>query len=125
MAEALERQPIRVLLVDDYEAIRMLLSRLLSRQAGMLVVGVASTGEEAIALTHERAPEVVIMDAVMPGIGGVEATRRLLQDFPKIRVIGHSANESDSVMLAAGAVGFVRKGSPTHQLLDAIRQTAK
>ncbi|HEV7281120.1 MAG TPA: response regulator transcription factor [Pirellulaceae bacterium] len=115
---------LRILLVDDYEPIRALVSRLLSRQNGIVVVGVAGTGEEAIDLAQEFEPDVVVMDVVMPGVGGVEATRRLRQALPKVRVVGHSANEAEAVMRAAGAVGFVRKGEATHVLVDAIRAAA-
>ena len=115
---------LRILLVDDYEPIRALFSRLLSRQAGMEVVGVAGTGEEAISLAQACEPDVVVMDVVMPGVGGVEATRRLRQALPTVRVVGHSANDAEAVMRAAGADAFVRKGEPTHVLVDAIRSAA-
>ena len=115
---------LRILLVDDYEPIRSLFSRLLSRQDGIQVVGVAGPGEEAIGLAQACEPDVVVMDVVMPGFGGVEATRRLRQALPRVRVVGHSANDAEAVMRAAGADAFVRKGEPTHVLVDAIRAAA-
>lgn len=121
MAEETEHPPTRVLLVDDYESNRKVLSRWFSRQRGVVVVGEATTGEEAIAMAHQHAPDVVVMDVVMPGMGGVEATRRLVQELPAVRVIGHSANDEGAAMGAAGAIAFVRKGEPPHLLLDAIR----
>ena len=121
MTPNVENPAIDVVIADDYEPVRSLLSRLLSRQRDLHIVGVASTGEEAIKLARERRPDVVIMDVDMPGMGGIEATRRLVQVLPGVRVIGHSANEVSSVMREAGAVGFVRKGEALDDLLRAIR----
>jgi two-component system invasion response regulator UvrY len=112
---------IRVLLVDDYQPLQDLLGRLLSRCSDLEVVGIAATGEEAIEMAVARTADVVVMDTSMPGIGGAEATRRLVKLMPEVRIVGHSAHEFEHVMLSAGAAVFVGKGTPPHLLLDAIR----
>ena len=114
-------KPLRVLLVDDYEPIRNILSRLLSRYDDLTVLGVASTGEEALEFADAHLPEVVVMDAAMPGIGGVEATRRLRIAHPRVYIVGHSGHENGAVMCAAGAATFVQKGASPAELLKAIR----
>jgi DNA-binding NarL/FixJ family response regulator len=115
------KKPLRVLIVDDYEPFRNLLSRLLSHYDDLAVIGVAGTGEEALAVAAQHRPEVVVMDSAMPGMGGVEATRRLVQALPHVYVIGHSGHEEATTMRAAGAAAFVQKGAPSSALLEAIR----
>jgi two-component system, NarL family, invasion response regulator UvrY len=114
-------KPLRVMIVDDYEPFRNLLNRLLTRYDDLVVVGVAETGEEALDFASELAPEVVVMDSAMPGMGGVEATRRMVDVLPHVYVIGHSGHDNAATMRAAGAAAFVQKGAPPSALLEAIR----
>ncbi|HEV7279033.1 MAG TPA: response regulator transcription factor [Pirellulaceae bacterium] len=111
----------RLLIVDDHAGVRTALQRMLSLVPDVQVVGVAESGEEAIALAAAQRPTVVLMDVEMPGIGGVEATRRLKSLLPDLRVIGYSSDDRAEPMRAAGAAAFVRKGDPPERLLEAIR----
>ncbi len=116
---------IKVLLVDDHDLVRLGIKRLLQDAKGLVVVGEASTGEEAIKLTKELAPDVVIMDLQMPGIGGLEATRKMLRHNPMIRVLALTVCEDEpypSRLLQAGAAGYITKGCNAEEMLKAIRR---
>ncbi|MFH5805013.1 response regulator [Alienimonas sp. DA493] len=115
--------PVRVLLADDHRIIRMSLSGLLGRAAGVQVVGEAADGEEALQKAEELRPDVVLMDVNMPKLSGVEATRRLKAAQPETRVIALSMHESDDrelEMFEAGAECYVVKDGPPDQLLRAV-----
>lgn len=119
--------PVRVLLVDDHVLFRHGLERLLERQPGVAVVGQASSGEEAVLKTRLLRPDVVVMDLVMPGIGGVEATRRIVAAHPQARVLALTADTEDGSLwpvLEAGGSGFVRKTKSYAELLRAIATVA-
>jgi DNA-binding NarL/FixJ family response regulator len=116
--------PIRVLLVDDHAVITEGLSTLLALQPSIEVVGSARDGTGAIALSGELQPDVVLMDMSMPGMSGVEATRRILADNPATRVIIVSSFADGRMVgdaLAAGAIGYVLKSLGVAELADAIR----
>lgn len=123
MDEESTSKTLRVLVVDDNEAIRAALIRLLARKGDFELLDAADSGEQALdfALAHDA--EVVVMDVSMPGIGGIEATRRIRAALPRCRVIGHSSMEGADEMRAAGAADFVPKGDPPERLLSAIRGT--
>ena len=119
---------INILLVDDHDLVRMGMKRLLSDVKGLKVVAEANSGEEAIRLVKELKPEskpdVVMMDVKMPGIGGLEATRKLLRIAPKIRVIVvtvYGEEPFPSRLLQAGASGYITKGSSLEEMVQAIR----
>lgn len=112
---------LRVLVVDDNLAVRTALVRLLSKASGLELLDAAESGEEAVEFAVTQDAEVVIMDVSMPGIGGIEATRRLKATLPRCRVIGHSSMDGEDAMRAAGAADFVQKGDPPARLLGAIR----
>lgn len=117
-------QPIRVLLVDDHPVVRDGLARTLAAEPDIEVVGEASDGQEAIELAHQLELDVVIMDIVMPRLNGFDATRRLRDELPHLRVIGLSMYSDDDmaeVMRKAGAVAYVSKGAPAETLLEQIR----
>lgn len=116
---------IKVLLVDDHDLVRLGVKRLLQDAKGIQVVGEASTGEEAIKLTKELLPDVVIMDLQMPGIGGLEATRKMLRHNPMVRVLALTVCDDEpypSRLLQAGAAGYITKGSNADEMLKAIRK---
>lgn len=93
--------------------------------ADITVVGEATSGEEAVTLCRRLLPDVVLMDVKMPGIGGLEATRRILNHHPAIKVIAVSACDDDLFpqrLLQAGAAGYVAKGAPFDDVVKAIRK---
>jgi DNA-binding NarL/FixJ family response regulator len=120
---------LRVLLADDQVLLRSSLATLIDREPDMEVVGEASDGAEAIALTRRERPNVVLMDIRMPGIDGLEATRQILDEAPPppVRVVMLTTFELDDYVLRAlraGASGFLLKGVEPAELLDAIRLVA-
>lgn len=115
---------IRVLLVDDHELVRTGVKSILERAPDIDVVAEASTGEEAISLAKESIPNVILMDVSMPGIGGIEATRRILHNNPGISVIALTALDDDpfpSRLNDVGAKGFLTKGCPATEMIHAVR----
>jgi PAS domain S-box-containing protein len=120
--------PRRLLVVDDHPTIRRGLRELLAGHPGFVIAGEAETGEQALELAGELNPDIVIMDLAMPGMGGLEATRRLTRLHPDIRVLtvtSDTTNESLLPVLAAGASGCIRKSSVHEELLDALRTVAR
>ncbi len=114
---------IKVLVVDDHDLVRIGLVKLLAEQNGIEVVGDARDGEQAIILVKELKPDIVLMDIKMPGIGGLEATKRLLRQNPFVKIIIVSSCEEEpfpSRLLQAGASGFLGKGCHVEELLQAI-----
>ena len=123
--------PVRILIVDDHHMVREGLCSILEQYADLLVVGEASTGEEALQLTGTLTPDLIIMDMQMPGWNGDETTRRVLKKHPETIVIGLSIHTdphiSDS-MLAAGAAGFLPKetiGSELYPLIQTVVRRLK
>ncbi|MFK7864021.1 MAG: response regulator [Pseudohongiellaceae bacterium] len=117
-------KPITVLVVDDHELVRAGLVRMIDDEVDMKVVGEASTGEEAIKACADSLPEILLMDARMPGIGGIEATLRLLKLYPDLKVIAMSSVASGvipSQMLRSGAKAFITKNIGVDELLKSIR----
>lgn len=114
---------ITVLIVDDHELVRAGIRSLLSTVNGIKVIGEASTGEEAIKIAREKHPNVVLMDVRMPGIGGLEATRKLLRTDPDLKVIALTVCGEEpfpSKLLQAGAAGYLTKGSGLDEMVQAI-----
>ena len=115
---------IRVLIVDDHELVRTGIKRILEDTRDIRVVAEASTGEEALGLVREHQPDVVLMDVNMPGIGGLEATRKLIQSHPELRVIVvtiHVDEPYPTRLLEAGASGYLTKGCAVDEIVDAIQ----
>lgn len=115
------------MLVDDHDLVRMGLGRLLSDQDGIEVIAEADSGEEALKKQRELNPTVVLMDANMPGIGGLEATRRMLRFDPDVKIIALTAHISEpypSQFLTAGAMGYLTKGGDISEMVKAIRSVS-
>lgn len=118
---------IRLLVVDDHALFREGLSALFSTIEDIEIVGEASTGEEAHSLADSLQPDVILMDINMPGVNGVEATRRILNANPVIGVIMVTMLEDDASLffaMRAGARGYVLKGAQHQELLQTIRAVA-
>lgn len=115
---------IKILVVDDHNLVRVGVKRILDDISGFKVVGEARTGEEAIQLARELSPNVVLMDIKMPGIGGLEATRKLLRFDPDIKILVLTVCGDDlfpSRLLQAGASGYITKDASTEEMVRAIR----
>jgi two-component system, NarL family, response regulator NreC len=115
---------ITLILVDDHQVVRTGLRMLLENQTDLVIVGEASSGEEAIQLVDRLRPEVVIMDITLPDISGIEATRRLKASHPEIAVVALTIHEDEQhffEMLQAGASGYVPKRAAPQDLVAAIR----
>jgi two-component system invasion response regulator UvrY len=119
---------IRVYLVDDHELFRTGIRSILEHDAEMQVVGEAASGEEAVNFVRRHEIDVVMMDVDMPGIGGIEATRRILRADPSARIIAVtvlSENPFPHQLLDAGARGYISKGCPAEEMFAAIRVVQK
>jgi DNA-binding NarL/FixJ family response regulator len=117
-------EALRVLIADDHPLFRNGMHALLSAESGVEVAGEATSGEEAVAMAADLQPDVVLMDIQMPGLSGIEATRRILHTSPHIRVLIVTMFEDDqSVFMAmrAGARGYVLKGVRPEDMLRAIQ----
>ena len=116
--------PVRVLLVDDHTSFRSGLRALLSTASDLIVVGETGTGEEAVAAVGSAHPDVILMDLTMPGAGGIEATRRIVETAPHVAILVLTMDADDGSLLAAiraGARGYVLKGAGRAELIRAIR----
>ena len=115
---------IRVLIADDHAVVRDGLRALISAQPGLVVVGEAASGVEAWRRACELVPDVVVLDISMPGVGGLETTKRIATDCPTVKVLALTMHEERgyvSHMLRAGAAGYALKRSATSELVNAIR----
>lgn len=118
---------IKVLLVDDHALVRTGFRHILGDIADVEVVGEAETGEEAITKVKQLAPNLVLMDINMPGIGGIEATRRIRRQSPETQVIAVTVLSDapfPEQLHDAGAIGYLTKGCPSDELVQAIRSAS-
>ena len=118
---------VQVLLADDQELIRRGLRMILEEQADITVIGEAADGDEAVRLTRELRPDVVLMDVRMPGTDGIDATRRIVTEHPDARVLVLTTYDLDEYAFSAlryGASGFLLKDARPAELADAIRAVA-
>ena len=118
---------ITVLLVDDHALVRRGFRRLLEDDPGITVVGEGSNGDEAVRLAAELKPNVIVMDAAMPGTGGLEATRTIVAKHPKSAILMLSMHSEETLVrqaLAAGARGYVLKNALELDLAAAIKRVA-
>ena len=119
-----EAGPIKVMIVDDHPIVRDGLKGLLRVLADMELAGEAGNGREALARCQESPPDVILMDIVMPGMDGLEATRLILDQYPDVKIVVLTTfPEEDLVQeaLEAGAVGFILKNASAATVADAIR----
>lgn len=118
---------IKVFLVDDHMVVREGLKTLIAAQADMQVIGEAGDGESAWQAVQDCRPDVVVMDISMPGVNGIQATERLRQVCPEVRVLVMSVHDDTSYlrqMLAVGAAGYILKHTGADALIQAIRIVA-
>ena len=121
-------ETLRILIAEDHPLFRKGMISLLSSMDGFEVVGEASTGEEAATLANELQPDLILMDLQMPGSNGIEATRKILEQSPSIRVLMVTLFEDDdSVFMAlrAGARGYILKDADEEETVRAIRAVGR
>ena len=117
-------EPLRVLIADDHPLFRHGIHEFLNLAPDMEVVGEATSGEEATTQAEALHPDVILMDVNMPGVNGIEATRRILHDSPHIRILVVTMFEDDGTVFAAlraGARGYILKDAQKEEILRAIQ----
>ncbi len=115
---------IKILVVDDHDLVRTGFVRMLGDIDGFDVVGEAESGEKAVVLARDLKPDVVLMDVKMPGIGGLEATKKLINAHEGLKVIAVTALDDSmypSRLMQAGAYGYITKGTGLDEMVNAIR----
>jgi two-component system, NarL family, response regulator LiaR len=118
------KDSIRIIIVDDHRVVHQALSEMISFVNDFELIAQGSNGKEAIELCREFQPDVVLMDVVMPGLDGIEATRQIIANDPNIKILALSSfNDSDSVnsMLSNGASGYILKSASVDELEGIIR----
>lgn len=121
------QKTIKILIVDDHQLIRKGIASILDEINGLHVIAEASNGEEAIRLAKQHEPDVVLMDIQMPGMGGMEASRKILRTHPDIKILALTVCESDifpARLLEEGAAGYITKDSTTDEMIRAIKTVA-
>jgi two-component system, NarL family, response regulator NreC len=124
MTAKLTEPPARILIVDDHSIVRDGLAGLIERAPGMKVVGFAATGEEAISTAQRLRPHLIIMDLMLPALNGIDATRQIIAELPRTRIVALSACHTCEQVcraLRAGALGFVFKSEAAAELLHAVQ----
>ena len=117
-------EPLRILIADDHPLFRHGIRELLNLASDIQVIGEATTGEEAIMQAEALQPDVILMDVNMPGVNGIEATRRILHNSPHIRILVVTMFEDDGTVFAAmraGARGYILKDAEKGNILRAIQ----
>jgi two-component system invasion response regulator UvrY len=112
------------MLVDDHDLVRSGIKRILTDVGDIEVVAEADSGEQAVRQAREIRPDVILMDLSMPGIGGMEATRKITRSMPDAKIIAVTIHEDEPFparLLEAGAVGYLTKGCDVREIIDAIK----
>lgn len=120
--------PLKVLLVDDHKIVRDGLRSLIETETDMRVIAELEDGRSAVALVAKLSPDIVVMDVSMPTLNGIEATRRILESDPGIKILGlsmHADKHYVGRMLAAGACGYLTKDCAFDELVKGIRAVAE
>lgn len=115
---------IKVVVVDDHDLVRSGIARLLGDVEGIDVIGEGNSGEKAVELARKLEPDVMLMDVKMPGIGGMEATRKIVRSCPEVKIVAVTACGDDPFpgrLLQAGASGFLTKGADVSEMGLAIK----
>jgi DNA-binding NarL/FixJ family response regulator len=118
----------RIVIADDDESTRMLLTEALSDEPSVEIVGAAKDGDEAVELVAELNPDVAILDWSMPGLGGARAAQEIKSRCPEVRIValtGMDAMEASYEMMSAGAVAFLQKGGSVEELVETIHSAAR
>ncbi|GHO65442.1 DNA-binding response regulator [Ktedonobacter sp. SOSP1-52] len=121
-------EPITVLIVDDHNMVREGIQAFLSVQPDLRVVGEAASGEEAVRLVQEHVPDVVLMDLLMPGMNGIEATRAIKKVSPKTHVVILTSSHEDEHILSAlraGALSYTLKDIRSADVIEIVRKAAQ
>ena len=128
MPELVTAEKIRVMIADDHPIVCRGLSAMIQAEQGMQVIGVASNGQELLKIFRDQVPDVTLIDLRMPVMNGVEAVRAIRREYPGAGIIILTTYKGDEDIfrgLEAGAQGYLLKGMPSHELLDAIRNVHK
>ncbi|ATX76835.1 MULTISPECIES: UvrY/SirA/GacA family response regulator transcription factor [Reinekea] len=115
---------VEIIVIDDHDLVRFGLVRLLADVAGIRVVADGNSGQRAVDLAKEYEPDVILMDVRMPGMDGIEATKKIQRLFPEIKIIAVTACDDDPFparLLQAGASGYLTKGASTDEMIQAIK----
>ncbi len=118
---------IKILLVDDHELVRTGIRRLIEDVEGIEVIGEVATGEAAIDFTKTECVDVILMDINMPGIGGMEATRRLMKKKPHLKIIAVTVHDSETFpqqLFKVGAKAYLTKGCSIDEIIHAIQEVS-
>jgi len=119
---------IKVLVVDDHDLIVLATRQIFSKIPDIKMIGVAGDGDEAYQKVHDLKPDVVILDVILPGMTGIELTRKIVSEFPNTRVVLHSSSVSEDMIVTgfeAGAMAYVPKNFKPGQLIEAIHTVMK
>jgi DNA-binding NarL/FixJ family response regulator len=120
-------RPVRIVVADDHDIIRLGLKNLLTARAGWEICGEAKTGREAVALAEQFKPDIVVLDISMPDLNGLEAARRIHKLFPKMGILILTLHFSDVLVrdiVAAGARGYIMKSDADRDLVSAVEALA-
>lgn len=115
---------INILLVDDHELVRTGVSKILNEVKGFKVIDECETGEEAIKFCRNTEPDIILMDMDMPGMGGLEATKKILRFAPEAKIIMltvHAEDPFPTKVMQIGAAGYLTKGTAPNEMVNAIR----
>ena len=120
--------PIRIMLVDDHVSMRKQVEALLGGDAEITVIAEAGAAEEALDMNRKLLPDVVVMDIMLPGMSGLEATRRILSERPEAKILvlsNHSGPALIQAVFDAGSLGYVRKNRADEELIPAIKVVSR